>query len=197
MTAWSDARARLAAALGIAPVWHDMSGREHHPGPETQAALLAAMGVAAQTPAEAEAALAAHEAAQGARTLPHEVVLRPGEGWMARLSGEWRLTLDDGRTREGRAERFLRLDPPQGLHVLECGEQRCLVIVAPPRAPTVADLTGRDRVWGATTAIWALRSARPTTGSALTAPPAASRWTPPISRPTSFRASRPTPRRRR
>jgi 4-alpha-glucanotransferase len=152
-----EARARLAERLGIAPVWHDIEGRAHHVTPETQAALLAAMGVDAATDAAAAEALAALEAEDAARALPAEMIVAAGETIMPRLSGDWRLTWDDGRVEEGHADRYLRLTPPPGLHRLECGGRVCLILVPPPAAPSVADLTGRDRIWGATTALWALR----------------------------------------
>ncbi|MFN3613037.1 MAG: 4-alpha-glucanotransferase, partial [Rubrimonas sp.] len=151
------ALAELAAAMGVALTWRDIAGTEHRPGPDTLRALLNAMGVDASDPVSA---LAAHRAEQAARTLPHELTLRTDGHAMLRLSGPWRLLLEGGGVREGVADRFLRLSPPPGLHVLEHGSSRCLLIVAPPRAPSVAEATGRQRIWGATTALYALRSAR-------------------------------------
>ena len=68
----TDPLARLAALHGVAPVWHDMDGAEHRPGPETQRALLQAMGVPCASPAEIAGALAEAEA-QDTGPLPADV----------------------------------------------------------------------------------------------------------------------------
>jgi 4-alpha-glucanotransferase len=83
-----DARARLARRLGIAPVWRDMEGREHRPGPETHTALLRAMGIDADTDAAAEAALAELEAEDARGGAVHEVVARAGDSVMLRVHGD-------------------------------------------------------------------------------------------------------------
>ena len=152
----------LAGAMGILPEWHDLSGRLHVTAPETQRALLAAMGLAAASEAEAAEALAAHEALGAARRLPEELVVAVGEELRLPLPApaDWRLELDDGELRDGRADESIVLTPPPGLHRLMAGEETCLLIVAPAQAPGVAEVLGRPRGWGVTAALYGLRSVR-------------------------------------
>lgn len=155
----------LAEAMGILPQWHDVAGKRHVTTPETQRALLAAMGVAVASEAEAAEALSVRAAEAAARHLPEEVLLTVGAELhlpLAAASGsvEWRLELDDGEQRDGRAEAEIVIAPPAGLHRLCLGDERCLVIVAPAQAPSVAEVVGRPRAWGVTAALYGLRSAR-------------------------------------
>ena len=73
---------------------------------------------------------------------------------------EWRLELENGEVLEDRAEEALVVSPPAGLHRLITGEESCLLIVAPDRAPGVVDALGRERGWGFTAALYGLRSGR-------------------------------------
>jgi len=145
----SDARARLAAAMGVAPAWRDIEGREHVTGPDTQAALLAAMGVGAGEEADA--------LAQGAP--PPEIVARAGAMVEIAAQGDWRLMREDGAVAEGRADGALRLVAPMGVHRLRVAGVERLLIAAPDHAPSVAQVAGRGRVWGAMSALYALHGA--------------------------------------
>ncbi len=64
-----DARARLAAALGVLPEYHDVSGRVHQIGDATRERLLAALGYPAEDEAAATRALDGLRAANAARAL--------------------------------------------------------------------------------------------------------------------------------
>lgn len=152
----------LAEAKGILPEWHDLAGQLHAISPETQRALLAAMGVAAASEAEAAASLAAHQERQAARRLPEDLVVTAGRQIRLPLAGpvDWRLELDGGEAQEGRAEEEIVLTPPAGMHRLAVGNESCLVIAAPTQAPGVADVLGRPRAWGVTAALYGLCSAR-------------------------------------
>ncbi|WP_193367803.1 4-alpha-glucanotransferase [Pelagibius marinus] len=162
----------LAEALGILPEWHDIAGRHHITAPETQRALLKAMGVAAAgEPGPAES-LAELEARRAARRLPEEVVTTPGAELRLPLVAptEWRLDLEDGGSESGRAEETIQITPPAGLHRLTAGEESCLIIAAPETAPGVAEVLGRTsgrrphsggaHGWGVTAALYGLRSPR-------------------------------------
>src|SRR3546814_10382971 len=70
---------RLAAHYGIVPAYDDIWGRTHAASKETKRALLAAMGAAVGSDAEAEASLAAMRNAACGRLLPPVVVVE-GEG---------------------------------------------------------------------------------------------------------------------
>ncbi len=156
----------LAAARGILPEWHDLAGSLHVTTPETQRALLSAMGVAAASDAEAAESLQAERARLKARRLPEEAVTRPGAETRVPLAGtaRWRLQQEDGAQQEGKAEGAIVFTAAPGLHrlVVESGgqEESCAVIAAPERAPTVSEALGRPRGWGFTAALYGLRSSR-------------------------------------
>lgn len=152
----------LAEAMLILPSWRDLRGEVHTTTPETQRALLAAMGVPAASDAEAAESLRAHRARVAARRLPEELVIKAGGAARIPLRGpvDWCLELEDGGEDEGRAEEELVVAPPAGLHRLVAGGETCLLIVAPERTPGVAEVLGRERAWGVTAALYGLRSRR-------------------------------------
>ncbi len=158
---------KLAETMGILPEWHDISGQLHATAPETQRALLSAMGIAAGTEAEAAEALAAHQARTAARHLPEELVATAGTEFRIPLTTplEWHLELENGGVKSGYAEEAIQITPSAGLHRLSAGEETCLVIAAPPEAPSCAEVLGHGvsggaRAWGVTAALYGLRSAR-------------------------------------
>jgi 4-alpha-glucanotransferase len=146
--------------MGVAPRWRDIEGRDHETDAATQVALLAAMGLDAATEAAAAELLAAREARAAARRLPEEAVATAETPLTLRLRGPWRLTLEDGATAEGAAEGLWRESLPAGVHRLEAAGEACLIVAAPPRAPSVEDAAGRPRIWGAMAALYGLWSAR-------------------------------------
>ena len=154
--------ADLAAILGVLPCWRDLDAVEHTAGPETQRALLAAMGVAVASDAETRESLADLRARQAARRVPEEVVVSAGMEARIPVAGavHWRLDLETGGTSEGRADREMVLTLPAGLHRLTVADDLCLVIAAPERAPTVGDVSGCSKVWGLSAALYGLRSKR-------------------------------------
>ena len=158
-----SALSRLAGRMGVFERYWEVSGREHVAGPDTQAALLRAMGLAIGEDAEADAAgiLARIEAEDAARLLPREVVVEAGVADAFRLSPPlaWSLALEGGETLTGSAADPLPALPP-GLHALAAGGETMLLVAAPALAPQVAGETGRAKVWGATGAVYALTSAR-------------------------------------
>ena len=152
----------LAEAMGVLLRWRDLEGVVHAAGPDTQRALLAAMGVSAATKREAREALADHRARQAARRVPEEFVASTGTACRIplRSAADWRLELEGGGTREGHDEREIALTLPAGLHRLNVADERCLVIAAPERAPALGDVAGRSRAWGVSAALYGLRSRR-------------------------------------
>jgi len=77
----TDAKAlgRLAAAAGIAPDWWSLDGEGHAVSPDTQRALLAAMGLPADTTQQARASLHRFAETQDHRPLPAVLARRIGE----------------------------------------------------------------------------------------------------------------------
>ena len=119
--------------------------------------------VPAATESEARESLAELQARQAARRVPEEVVGRTGTACRIplRSAADWHLELEAGGTREGRDEREVALSLPAGLHRLNVADERCLVIVAPERAPAPGDVVaGRSRAWGVSAALYGLRSRR-------------------------------------
>ena len=157
-----DALRDLAQAMGVLPRWRDLVGVEQVTGPDTQRILLAAMGVPAASDAETRESLADLRARQAARRIPEEIVVTAGkEGRIPLASAAaWHLELESGGTQEGRSERDVAFTLPVGLHRLTIGDELCLVIAAPERAPAVADLAGRSKAWGLSAALHGLRSRR-------------------------------------
>ena len=157
-----DALASLAAAMGILPRWRGIAGEEQSAGPDTQRALLHAMGVPTATDAEIRESLEELRARRAARRIPEEIVV--SADMEARLPlgfvAEWRLELESGGTLEGRDEGEVALPLPAGLHRLSVGGETCVVIAAPERAPTVGDIAGRDKAWGFSAALYGLCSER-------------------------------------
>ena len=153
---------QLATAHGIALRWRDIAGVEHSVTPETQRALLAAMGLNATTEAEVGEALRAHRATELERRLPREIVARADARLAVSVSAptEWQLHREDGDVVSGRAKDEIRLTPPAGIHRLTVGAETCLLIAAPPRAPDPQAVVGRPSVWGVTAPLYGLRSAR-------------------------------------
>ena len=152
----------LAAAMGILPRRRDLAGVERTTDPDTQRALLAAMGVAAATDAETRESLAELRARQAARSIPEEIVVTAGMEGRIPLRGaaDWQLDLEPGGIREGRDEREIALTLPAGLHRLTVADERCLVIAAPERATVVRDVAGRSKAWGLSVALYGLHSRR-------------------------------------
>ena len=152
----------LAEAMGVLLRWHDLEGVEHVAGFDTQRALLTAMGVPAASESEARESLAELERRRAARRVPEEMVGSAGAtlGIPLRSAADWCLELEGGGIREGRAEREIALTLPAGLHRLNVADERCLVIVAPERAPAPGDLAGRSRAWGVSVALYSLCSTR-------------------------------------
>ena len=152
----------LAQAMGILPRWRDLAGVEQVAGPDTQRALLAAMRVPVASEAEIREWLEELRAREAARCIPEEIVVTAGTGAIIPLgcSAHWQIALESGDTLEGRDEREIALTLPVGIHRLAVGDDMCLVITAPERAPAVRDVTGRGKTWGFSAALYGLRSKR-------------------------------------
>ena len=152
----------LAETVGILPRWRDLAGVEQTTGPDTHRALLAAMGIPCASEAEVRESLADHRARRAARRIPEEIVVTAST--VARIPlesiADWQLELEAGDTHEGRDEREIVLTLPAGLHRLTVGDELCLVIAAPERAPAVDDVVGRGKAWGLSAALYGLRSTR-------------------------------------
>ena len=152
----------LAGAMGVLPRWRGVAGVEQAAGPDTQRALLAAMRVPTAGEAEIRESLEELRAREAARRIPEEIVVTAGTGARIPLerTAHWRIALESGGMLEGRDEREIAPTLPAGLHRLSVGDDVCLVIAAPERAPAVVDIAGRGKTWGLSAALYGLRSQR-------------------------------------
>ena len=159
----NDALNDLAARAGILPAYHDFSGDEHFTTPETRDALLAAMGLP-NTHKEAIELLAAWDGLAATRTLPTDMVLEADVPHRLEPTGgdrSWEIEFENGEVITGTGEDGINLPPlPYGYHRLWRGHEQTLLIVAPSRAPSVEDRVGTSRIWGATTSLYGMTSAR-------------------------------------
>lgn len=160
MTADADLAA-LAEAAGLAVTWRDNAGVERRVDAATLRAVLAAMGLPADSAtaiAEARAALA-----RRAATLPPVLTLTVGPDGAAvpggRVEEPFRLTFADGAVCEGRlvagwaGEARLPAIAVPGWHRLEVAGREVALAAAPPACPLPAD----PRAWGLAVQVYALR----------------------------------------
>ncbi len=149
---------RLASLAGIVPAYRRFDGSEHACSPETAAALLGAMGIAAGSEAEARASLERLEAPETA--VRPEILVTAGRESRLDLP-RWQLLLEDGGELASDAKDPGHLPPlPAGAHSLTTEAGRRLLIASPPQAPSLEALTGSRKAWGVTAALYGLRSGR-------------------------------------
>lgn len=161
-----DALRGLAQAHGVHFGFHDLHGTEHSAPPETLRALLGAMGVSAGNPSEVRDSLHAVTARQAEQRLPAEVIAPSGSQISLPVAAPcvW-LVLDETGTEVQAGHAAHDIQPaalPAGYFTLHAKGQdwrgQTLILSTPARAPTVADLTGRQKGWGVCGALYGLRS---------------------------------------
>ena len=179
----------LAARNGIEPSFLNALGEQRRTSPDTQRALLAAMGVQANDEAQAQAALQASERAEWERPLPPVRVAcsDPGPVTVDLIlpSGteevSWRILLQEGGETDGRASfaalalqeaceldgrrlerrRLTFEELPWGYHRLSIqpGGSETVLIVTPGRCWLPPAVTEGQRLWGVAAQLYLLRSA--------------------------------------
>ncbi len=130
----ADARLVLAGQMGILPGYRDLTGRHHETTVETAIALLAAMGVAADTEALARAVLDAPT-----EEPPEDVICTAGEAPALIPAGPWQLRLERGDEIEGSGPLPAL---PLGIHHLRADGRSVTLLAAPPRLPLPAPCWG-------------------------------------------------------
>jgi 4-alpha-glucanotransferase len=144
----------LCAAAGILPRYTGLDKIARDTSPATARALLAAMGLAAATEAEAAATAARLDAGRAARALPEWLVLEAGAPPHLVGTGDWTLTLESGEIHRGLAAGTLDLPPlPVGIHALVLAGAETALLSAPVRLPAP------PRCWGLTLPLYGLRPA--------------------------------------
>jgi glycogen operon protein len=154
---------QLATAAGIAPHWHDLTGREHEVPEATLRSVLAALRLPAETAAQARDSLARR---RHRTPLPPHATARAGEPVRIPLGEgmperpELHLTMEDGSAQEfaGTVEaRELRLPPlPEGRHLLRWRDTVCQITAA----PAACFMPLEARRFGITAQSYALRHAQ-------------------------------------
>jgi 4-alpha-glucanotransferase len=184
----ADELDELALAYGIEPDFIDAHGNLQRTAAQTKRALLRAMGIAADTPAEVRAAREARVAAGWERALPPVIVSVPESLSVPIVlpaqtpAVTWRLTLELGDEQSGRVSfadlpllearrhagrelerRTLRLPPglPPGYHQLriEGASGALQVIVTPGVCWLPPAVAAGERLSGVAVQVYLLRSA--------------------------------------
>lgn len=186
MTELPPSLVELARRFGIATEYEDWTGRRVVVGPETLVAVLGALGVAAGTEQERNAALTAQRRAYWERRMPSTIVGRTGEQircWVHVTHGDpaevW-LQLEDGTVRGGvqqvdnftppfeldgrwvgEASFVLPAHLPLGYHRvhLRSGEvETSTALIVTPDWLGLPEQLGARRAWGLAVQLYSVRS---------------------------------------
>ena len=147
--------------MGIVPRWRSLSGVEQTPVPIRRARSWPPWGCRRRPmPRPGSRSRSFGAAGRPAHTRGD----RRERGTNARIplgrATEWQLELEAGDTLEGRDDGEIAQALPAGLHRLRVGDETCLVIAAPQRAPAVGEVAARGKAWGVSAALYGLRSKR-------------------------------------
>lgn len=158
----------LAELAGVAPHWQDWRGERRVVSPENLCRILGALGLPCGNAPALSTALAQLRGEQARARLPPLVTaasdsgfegpaaeLTPGRRLRLVLERGERLDLTPEDIGGGRAR--LRPVTQPGYHRLELADREILLAVAPGRAPGVADLATRSRIWGLAVQLYGLR----------------------------------------
>lgn len=173
--------ARLAHLCGVFEGYHDLWGTYHPTSPETQDALLAAMGLSLESEEDLERETRQREAAGGQLLCAPVLLVGEGEGQgfglCASLAEDAEVTLRlDGRDvplhvdRAGGERPRARLPSPLPLGLYEAevharsadavASRRVLLGVCPDRGHEPEALARAGRLWGVNVPLYGVRSAR-------------------------------------
>ena len=159
----SDAElAGLADAAGLSTSWRDAFGKDREVAPPTLRAVLKALGLPADTDAEArDSRQAVREAEHG--TLPPLVTAVAGGSTVLPVAaGRFDVQMEDGHRFDGRAEdengraRLPGIERP-GYHRVRIGDRETVLAVAPERCFGIADAAPGRKLWGLAAQLYALR----------------------------------------
>jgi 4-alpha-glucanotransferase len=186
MTELAASLVELARRHGVAATYHDWTGGHRVVSESTLVAVLAALGVAAATEDDRQAALLTLDRDHWRRTLPHTVVARSGRAtpfWVHVTHGQhvggW-IRLEDGTVRTGlrqlennrppyeldgrligEATFELPADLPVGyhrLHVDAGGVDAAAALIVTPDGIRLPTALGGGRTWGLSTQLYSVRS---------------------------------------
>ncbi|UFN47288.1 4-alpha-glucanotransferase [Roseomonas sp. OT10] len=155
----------LAGAAGLATRWRDVRGEERGVAPDTVRAVLDALGLPSDSPAQVAAS---RERLAEESRLPPLCTAVAGQPVLLGLPGtpDFHLVQEDGHTLGGRAESWgerlvhLPVSPPPGYHRLTIGGLETILAVAPPRCfalEAAAPVRDGARPWGLAVQLYGLR----------------------------------------
>jgi 4-alpha-glucanotransferase len=153
---------QLADQAGIQVHWRDVNGNDQTVADDSLRAVLAALGLPAES--DADIAQSRHVIAgeSGTATPPlitatiHHPIALPGQ------PGPYKITLESGRvihgaaTPHGAGVTLPALDEP-GYHRLELGAAAITIAAAPPRAHTIEDAAQGQKIFGLAVQLYSLR----------------------------------------
>jgi 4-alpha-glucanotransferase len=151
----------LARLAGLQPEWQDAAGRAQTVADDALRTILAALGLPAADDAAVAESIAAAEAERAApRTFVSADAGTPFT--IAGVDGPAVLRFEDGGARDILVDsgRMPAIDRT-GYHVLEIGDRRIGVAIAPERCFSVEDRVAGKRLWGPAVQIPSLRDAGP------------------------------------
>ncbi|MDW4498951.1 4-alpha-glucanotransferase [Sulfitobacter sp. D35] len=165
----AEALDALAELYGIHPSFVDLGGVTHETSPDTKRALLRANGLDVASETQIVETLAAETARRSSRRYPEEIIVESGSPTSLDFGGgaEWSVTEDGTETvvAEGRGSGTIALPAlPSGVYDLAVRDaarvEHVTLLAAPCRLPSVEDLTGCNRLWGLSAALYGLTSER-------------------------------------
>lgn len=163
------ALSKLASHSGLLESWEDVHGHVRHVQPTVLRALLEALdlpcGSAAQI-RESQSRIDSEAAVARCSMVLADMGSAPTFDYRGSMS--YRVALEDGGYDAGTAVRAgsdqVRIATVKvpGYHMLEIGDRRIPLVVAPLRCPSISDLAEREnpRLWGVATQLYGLRRSR-------------------------------------
>jgi 4-alpha-glucanotransferase len=153
----------LAEAAGLAIEWVDADGNSQRVEPDALRTVIDKLGYRAETTAQIEDAIKELRSQDGDNELPP--LITTDHGKPVDLSAHFRpdapfeLIQEDGTRLSARLDHHGQLPgfANAGYQQLYIGERELTIAVAPPKAPSVHELTGRSRAWGVGVQLYSLR----------------------------------------
>ena len=157
----------LAQEAGLQRHWRDVFGAEQTVSDDSLRAVLAALGLPAETGFQIRESLGLLRAETGHKPPPLVTATTGERITLPGRQGRYRLTLESGRVMEGVTSTdeegiaLPAIDEP-GYHHLELENLSTAIAVAPHRAYTIEDAAGEHKnrsrkLWGLTVQLYALR----------------------------------------
>ncbi|EXF46712.1 4-alpha-glucanotransferase [Pseudomonas sp. BAY1663] len=152
----------LAEAAGLSIDWVDADGRDQRARPEVLRAVLAGLGLAAETAADIDASLEKLHLNNRNASLPPLLTGDQGRGLDLSAyfppATRFSLQFENGEYRDAALDGDAQLPAIEvpGYHRLEIDDRQVTLAIAPPSCPTVNELAG-EGAWGLTVQLYSLR----------------------------------------